>query len=412
MVDLSLGLEEALSLVFRNTVPLDVASVHLSDCVGRAVARDLFALVDSPSVDTSRKDGFAVASRETASATPRDPVRLRIVGSMSAGGVKDIRIEPGTTVRLLTGARIPSGADAVVADEHVRRFDDSVLIESSLQRGQNILRRGSDASSGECVVQSGQPISPLVAGLLAAAGHSMLPVFRTPVVGIVAIGDELVEPGSPLPDGSLYASNPVTLAGWCGRYGMKASITMVKDDYGAILNATKALVDQTDAVLTSGGAWVGDYDMVARVLEDLGWKKVFHRIRIGPGKGAGFGMVGQKPVFVLAGGPPSNLIGFLEIALPGLLALCGYSNPGLPAMEARLASGLAGGTSDWTDFFFGSLEYGDGLPVFHAQVKHTRLSAIARATALAAIPEGRDYLPEGSIVRVQLLGHPHLGLRG
>lgn len=402
--DLSLGLKEALSLVVRNVEPLGVESLHLVDCVGRTAARDLFALVDSPSMDSSRKDGYAVASRETASANPRDPVRLRILGSIGAGEVKDIQIEPGTAVRMLTGAPIPSGADAVVAEEDVKRSGNDVLIESSVERGQNVLPHGSDVSSGECIIQSGRQISPLTAGLLAAAGHSLLPVFRTPTVGIVAIGDELVQPGSVLPDGSVYESNTVTLAGWCGRYGMKACTMMVKDDHGAISKATKVLIGKTDAVLTSGGSWLGDHDMVAQVLEDLGWKKIFHRIRIGPGKGAGFGIVDQKPVFILAGGPPSNLIGFLEIALPGLLTLSGYSSPGLPSMEARLASGLSGGTADWTDFFFGTIEYADGLPTFCPQVKHTRLNSIAKATAVVAIPEGQDSLPEGSTVRVQLLG--------
>ena len=114
-------------------------------------------------------------------------------------------------------------------------------------------------------------------------------------------------------------------------------------------------------MITSGGAWTGDHDMVAQVLEGLGWKEVFHRIRIGPGKAVGFGMLNNKPVFILPGGPPSNLMGFLQIALPGLLALSGHANPGLPRINARLASELRESDLDWTDFFFGTLEFNDGL---------------------------------------------------
>jgi len=148
---------------------------------------------------------------------------------------------------------------------------------------------------------------------------------------------------------------------------------------------------------------MGDHDMVARVLEGLGWKEVFHRIRIGPGKAVGFGILDKKPVFILPGGPSSNLMGFLQIALPGLLALSGHANQGLPRISARLASELKGREPDWTDFFFGTLELDDGLPIFYPLKERSRLSSIAKATAVASIPEGQDHLLEGSVVYVQLL---------
>ena len=149
---------------------------------------------------------------------------------------------------------------------------------------------------------------------------------------------------------------------------------------------------------------MGDHDIVAQVLEGLGWKKVFHKIRMGPGKAAGFGLLDDKPVFMLAGGPSSNLMGFLQIALPGLLALSGHANPGLPGINARLASELKGREPDWTDFFFGTLEPDEGLPTFYPLKERSRLSSIAKATAVASIPEGQEYLSEGSVVYVQVLG--------
>ncbi|OPY61416.1 MAG: Molybdopterin molybdenumtransferase [Syntrophorhabdus sp. PtaU1.Bin002] len=242
-----------------------------------------------------------------------------------------------------------------------------------------------------------------MAGLLAVAGHSIIPVFMTPVVGIIGTGDELVEPGKPLAEGKLYASNIITVAGWCNRYKMKPHMTIVEDDHDAIFNVLKALSDETDAMITSGGAWTGDHDMVAQVLEELGWKQVFHRIRIGPGKAVGFGMLNEKPVFILPGGPPSNLMGFLQIALPGLLALSGHTNPSLPRINARLGSELKEGKHNWTDFFFGTLERGEGLPTFYPMRKRSRLSSIAEATAVASIPEGQDHLSEGSVIDVELL---------
>ena len=155
-------------------------------------------------------------------------------------------------------------------------------------------------------------------------------------------------------------------------------------------------------IITSGGAWTGDHDMVAEVLKELGWREVFHRIRIGPGKAVGFGLLNKKPVFILPGGPPSNLMGFLQIALPGLLTLAGYTDPLLPTTKARLASEMRESEPDWTDFF-GSLESDGTLPIFHPMKKRSRLSAIAGATAIASIPEGQDHLAEGSVISVQLL---------
>jgi molybdopterin molybdotransferase len=403
MKEMSLGLKEALRLTLEGIKPLPAEDVALIDSVDRVAASDIYALVDSPSIDASLKDGYAVLSHEVADATAETPVQLRLLGSMAAGGEKDIQIKPGTTVRVLTGARIPTGADAVVAEEFVKRRDNHVVVETFAEPGRNILPRGSDVAFRNRILRSGQQISPGAAGLLAAAGHNTVPVFKTPFVGIIATGDEIIEPGKPLAEGKLYASNIVTLAGWCGKYKIRTRLTIIKDDHDAISSALKMLSDETDALITSGGAWKGDHDMVARVLEGLGWKEVFHRIRIGPGKPVGFGMLCGKPVFILSGGPSSNLMGFLQIALPGLLALSGHANPGLPGIDARLASDLRGREPDWTDFFFGTLEPADGLPAFYPLKERSRLTSIARATAVASIPEGQDYLLEGSVIHVQLL---------
>ena len=403
MKGMNIGLKEALSLTIRAIKPLPAEDVSLVDSIDRTAALDLNALVDSPSLDASSKDGYAVLSHDVAHATVEKPVRLRLLGSIEAGCESNIQIKPGTTARILTGARIPTGADAVVAEEFVKQGDKDIFVEIFAEPGRNILPHGKDVSLNKCILRSGQQISPGMAGFIAAAGHSMVPVFRNPVVGIIGTGDEIVEPGKPLSEGKLYASNIVTLAGWCSKYKMKTRMRIVRDDYDAILKELKMLSEGTDAIITSGGAWTGDRDMVAQVLEGLGWKEMFHRIRIGPGKAVGFGILDEKPVFILPGGPTSNLMGFLQIALPGLLALSGHSSPGLQRINARLGSDLRGRELDWTNFFFGILEYEKGLPTFFPIKKRSRLSSIADAKAVAAIPEGEEYISKGSIISVQLL---------
>ncbi len=401
---LALGLKEALRLTLENIEPLPAENVSLVDSVDRVAASDLHALVDSPSVDASRKDGYAVLSRDVAEATSESPVRLRLLGSMAAGGAKDIRVTSGATVKVLTGARIPDGADAVVAEEYTSRSGDDTLIKADIKVGKNILFRGSDVAIENRILQAGSPISPVMAGLLAVAGHSVIPVFKNPVVGIVGTGDEIVEPGQPVADGQVYASNIITLAGWCRRYKMEPRTAIVRDDHDAILDAFRTMARETDALITSGGAWTGDRDMVAQVLEELGWREIFHRIRIGPGKAVGFGVLDKKPVFILPGGPPSNLMGFLQIALPGLLALSGHADTtGLPGTYARLAADIIDGDDDWTDYFFGTLEPGDELPSFHPMKKRSRLTSIAEAAAIACIPEGQSSLMTGTVIHVQLL---------
>ena len=403
MKRITLGLEEALRLTLEGIKPLRAENVALVDSIDRVAASDLNSLVDSPSVDASLKDGFAVVSQEVARATSEKPVPLRLLGSMAAGGEQDLQVTPGTTVKVLTGARIPFGADAVVSGEFAKEGDGSVRIGTFAERGRNILLRGSDVAIGQRIIGRGEQISPGMAGLLAAAGQSVVPVFVNPVVGIVGTGDEIVEPGKPLAEGKLYASNILTLAGWCNRYKMAPRLTIVKDDHDAMLKVLGTLCNETDAVLTSGGAWMGDRDMMAGVFKELGWKEVFHWIRIGPGKAVGFGLLNDKPVFILPGGPSSNLMAFLQIALPGLLTLAGHAKPSLPGLKARLASDLRGHDPAWTDFFFGALQFEDELPTFHPLKTLSRLRSIAGANAVASIPEGHDHLPKGSTAYVQLL---------
>jgi molybdopterin molybdotransferase len=401
---MSLGLKEALHLMLEAIEPLPAEDVGLLESVDRVAASDLYALVDSPSSDVSRKDGYAVLYSEVKDATAANPVRLRLIGSAAAGGAKTIVMGPGTAVRMLTGARVPSGADAIVAEEYATGAGGDILIEAPpVEPDRNILARGSDVYAGQRLLDAGRRISPAAAGFLAAAGLSRISLFSNPVVGIIGTGDEIVEPGAPLAEDRLYASNIVTLAGWCGRSAMRSRLAIVRDDFDSILAVFRKMSAETDAMITSGGAWKGDRDMVADVLEGMGWKKVFHQIRMGPGKAVGFGILNRKPVFILPGGPPSNLMAFLQIALPGLMRLCGHANPGLPRMNAVLASAMEEGKVGWTDLFFGTVEGAEGLPVFHPMKKRSRLSSIAEATAVASIPDDRGSLPEGSVISVQLL---------
>jgi molybdopterin molybdotransferase len=400
---LPIGLDEALRMTLECIDSLTVEDVSLLDALNRALATDVHARVDSPSVDASLKEGYAVMSRQVEGASKEHPVNLKLVGFQAAGGAEKVNVLPGTTVRVLTGAKIPPGADAVVAEEFVAAAEEMITFFRDAEPGRNILPKSSDVASGKVVACRGTLLTPGLVGLLAAAGHNRLSVVRCPKVAIIATGDEVVAPGQPLPDGKLFASNITTLGGWCHRFGMQTHLAVVRDQAQEIGDALSRSAETADAIITSGGAWTGDRDLVAQILENLGWRQVFHRIRIGPGKAVGFGILRDKPVFILPGGPPSNLIGFLQIALPGLLKLAGHLYCRLPSINVRLASQLSGRTADWTQFIYGTLEQSADLPVFHALRGNSRLRSMAEAQAVVAIPEGTTVLSAGAVVAAQAL---------
>lgn len=392
----------ALRLTLDAISPLDSEVVALSETAGRVAARDLYAQVDSPSIDASLKDGYAVRSADISHATAENPIRLRLIGSVSAGGRFEDEVIHGSAVRVLSGARIPRGAEAVLSEEFA--WDDGYLVTvtNHAEPGRNILRKGGDVAVGQPLITAGAALRPAQVGLLAAAGHSQVPVTLRPKVAIVATGDEVIAPGRELCEGKLYASNLVTLAAWCSLYGMGTTVSVVKDDADLIRSRLLEALAGGDAILTSGGAWKGERDLVVGLLDELGWRKIYHRVKVGPGKAVGFGLWQGKPVFCLPGGPPSNQMAFIQLALPGLMKLGGHTRPGLPWTVARLAERVEG-QRDWTQFIEGRLQETGKEILFYPFKMASRLGAMAEAEGILAIPEGTAVVPKGAIVRVQAL---------
>jgi molybdopterin molybdotransferase len=404
MQQLQVGYPEALKVTLATISPLSSDTIALSECGDRIVAEDLYSRVSSPSTDASMKDGYAVRSVDIAAATPQNRIRLTRIGTAAVAGqpVSEV-LTGGDAIRILSGATIPDGADAVLAEEFAFADGNRITVFNNAEPGRNIQRRGADTEAGELIAAEGCCLSPGMLGILAAAGYDSLPVYRQPRLAILATGDELVAPGQPLPEGKLYASNLEMLKGWCRRYGLRAAFSILKDRPDILKASIDEAIETHDAVITSGGAWAGDRDFVADALSALGWKKIFHWIRMGPGKPVGFGRLRDKPIFLLPGGPPSNLTAFLQIALPGLLRLAGHLNPSLPRMAVELQSGLICRQIDWTDFVYGTLMDGERQTLFVPLQLTSRLKTIACAEAVVAIPEGVESLPAGAVTTAQLL---------
>jgi molybdopterin molybdotransferase len=405
-----IGLEEARELVRSRIRPLPPLDMPLWRSLYRFTARETTARVDCPSVNSSLKDGYAVRSADLAAADREAPVRLRLTdNALFAGGGESAPspLHPGTAMRIMTGAELPPGADAVAPQEAVDADGEVIEVPRRIEPGADVLLKGSDIRRNDVVLAARTRIDPNKLGLLAAAGLESVPAHPAPKVGLIATGDELMLPGRPPARGKLYASNLVTLYGWCAAYGIDTLVEILPDEPGAMRDRIRELHGRCDALLTSGGAWSGDRDFVLESLESLQWNQVFHRVRLGPGKGVSFGLLQEKPVFVLPGGPPSNLVAFLQLGLFGLQLLSGNPEPGLPRRKARLQRPVRG-QSDWTQFVFGELREEEGSMRFLPLNLDSRLRSMARSCGMVCIPEGTDHIPEGADVEAQVWLQPEI----
>jgi molybdopterin molybdotransferase len=397
-----IGLAEALELTLSNITPIGSETLLLEHLTDRVLSRDVVSRVDSPSVNASLKDGYAVQSQDLKGVGRREPVSLELVGSVAAGALTTLQVEPGQAIRVTTGAPLPMGADAVLAEEFTAVSGDTLVCHNTAEPGRNILERGTDICKGQIVAKAFDRATPPLVGLLATAGIDRAQVFRNPVVCVMATGDEVVAPGKPLPEGRLYASNVTEICAWLSKHRIPNRVCFAGDTEAEVVSAIKQQIDHVDAFISSGGIWGSERDLMLQVLESHPWKGIYHRVRIGPGKAIAFGLLENKPFFCLPGGPPSNEMAFLQIALPGVLRMQGHTGPVFPVIAARLAAPVRG-VGHWTQFIHAKLEKADGrLTVVPLQQK-SRLQTMAGKNALICIPEGCEALSEGAMVEVQLL---------
>ncbi len=399
-----IGYHDALDLVYSNVPHIGVEELPLDLCAGRIAAEDVVALISNPSSDVSLKDGFAVKSQDAAGASSEHPVRLRVIGSVFAGSQFEGEVSSGNAVKICSGSPIPQGADTVVSDEFCHEAASEVHIRANAEPGRNILRAGEEIKAGSVVIEKGRHLLPGYLGLAAAAGINRIKVYRRPKVAVIAIGDEVVAPGGYLSQGQLYASNLVTICAWLASFGATYDTAVIKDAQDAIRSELLNRLPDADSIITSGGAWGSERDLIVKILDELGWNKLFHRVRMGPGKGISFGILKGKPVFCLPGGPASNEKAFLQFALPGVLRMGGRINHPLPTIPARLTQNIKGRHPNWTEFKDAYISCDiDGNYLVTPYRNISRLQAIAKATCLICIPEGKTSLNAGEIISVQIL---------
>ncbi len=310
-----LELEEARSRLLAGITPLGTESVTLNSAAFRVAAGDVSSSVDLPPFDNSAMDGYAVRAADVSSAKVDAPVALTLAGKVAAGDGFTGEVQPGQCVRLFTGSVLPTGADAVVMQEDVQVDDQAsgrVHVLDGVKPWENVRFRGEDVKRGAVLVRAGERLSPGRIGLLAAAGVSTVEVYRRPVIGLLATGSELVEPGGVLTPGKIFESNRAALEPLLARSGAVVRVyPLVPDTLAGTRDALARAFAECDGVVTSGGVSVGELDFVKAAFEELGGVLDFWKVAIKPGKPFVFGRWGEKLLFGLPGNPVSAIVTFL-----------------------------------------------------------------------------------------------------
>ncbi len=303
--------EEAQKRILSHTVPImPPESVGLLEAWGRVLAENIVSPDDIPGFTNSSMDGFAVLANDLSQASSANPVTLRIKGTIAAGHPSPHSLTHGEAYKIMTGAPLPEGADAVIQSEWTQITGENlVLALSPVHPGQNVRRRGQDIQQGEQVLQAGSVIKSPIVGILATVGRKNVMVYRKPTVAIVATGDELVEPGEELEPGKIRNSNTFALAAASLAAGADPIILPPVPDTREMISQRFRQAASADIILSSGGVSIGDFDWVKNVLSAEGSLELW-RVNMKPGKPVAFGMLHNRPFFGLPGNPVSALVTF------------------------------------------------------------------------------------------------------
>ncbi len=398
--------EEAAKIFSKIVRAVEKETIQLDDSLGRTLAEEISADEDLPPFDRSPYDGYAVRTEDLANAGKNQPVTLKIVAEIPAGSTWNGCLQRGEAVKILTGAPVPSGADAVIRYEDTEYTEKCVRIFSPLPSGSNIVRRGEDIAIGEKVAFAGTVITPALLGVMAGLGHASVRVFRKPRITLISTGDELLEPESPLEAGKIRNSSALFLSGFLKERGMEVrTFGIVADDEKKIAEAISAAAETSDLVITTGGASVGDYDFVLAALEQLGAQIHFWKVRMKPGMATLAATYKGVPVLGLSGNPSSAAAALFATAIPALKKMSGKKQQEMPKVQVILRDGFKK-KSPSGRFLPGKMVFEQGRVCLDISRKQANgiISSWEECSMIGIIPQDSPALPPESIIDAWYVG--------
>jgi len=410
MVDM-LSVSEARRRVLEYFAPVEVVSVPLGRAAGWVLAVEIHAPMDLPPFSNSSMDGFALRTADSQGATPEAPAILKVIADIPAGQTSQVQVGPGQAVRIMTGAPLPAGSDAVIpvedTDFHHRQAGISAPPQVQLFRpvkvGENVRPHGQDVSQGDLVLRAGVRLRPQEIGFLAMLGIDQVEAYRLPRVAIFSSGDELLPAGAPLAPGKIYDANTYTLMALVARYGGEAVNLGIAADRESAVEACleQAVAAGADLILSSAGVSVGAFDFVRSVVEKHGHLN-FWRVNMRPGKPFTFGHYRQSPFIGLPGNPVSAFVGFMVFVRPVLEKLAGLARQEPPRRRVVLAEDIH---SDGRESYLRAVihqEDGRWIARLTGHQGSGNMRSLVQANALLLIPSGVKFLPVGSEVEAWL----------
>ncbi|KFZ44927.1 hypothetical protein KD27_02520 [Smithella sp. D17] len=321
-----ISVEEALKTILITFRPLGLEKINILDGRGRVIGEDILASRNIPSANNSAMDGYAVRHIDTKGAARDKPLKLKIIEDIPAGKVALKKINKGEAARIMTGAVIPEGADAVVRQEDTLKDGKTVIIYTSAKKADHIRFAGEDVRKSELVMKKGSALRPADIGMLAALGKAFVSAYQKPRVAIMSTGDELVDIEIDPPPGKIVNSNSYSLAAQVLECGAIPIMLGISKDKKSDLEETFKTAMHADLIISSGGVSVGDFDFVKNVMGEIGNAMHFWQVAMRPGKPLAFGAIEGVPLFGLPGNPVSAMVSFEQFVRPSLLKMQGYKN--------------------------------------------------------------------------------------
>jgi len=412
-----ISVDQALDKILGYVSVLEAEPEPILETLGQVLAEDIYATFDIPPLDNSAMDGYAVRAADTAGASPQSPRLLRVIDIVMAGSISEREVVPGTAIRIMTGAPIPRGADAVARFEitdAAERKDATreIAILAEIKAGNDLRRAGEDIAKGARVLGKGTVIRPAEVGVLASLGRAQVAVIRRPRVAILVTGDELVDINKSLPRGKIYNSNTYSLAALVRRYGGIPQVLGLASDSEDLMRAKLNQNLDADMLITTGGVSMGDFDVVKDVLAREG-KLVFWKVRMRPGRPVTFGLIkGRSKAGVakeivhlgLPGNPVSAMVTFEVFARPAMLKMMGRENLAKPTIEAIIEEPIAN-DGGFRIFARAIVEKRKGQ--YFARLTGPQgagiLTSMSRANGLVVVSEDRLRVEKGETVPVMML---------